>query len=49
VKLDRAGYPFIGGTVAVALAAALTVGGLGAVPLLILAAFFTYFQCRIFF
>jgi phosphatidylserine decarboxylase len=43
VKLDPAGYPFIGGTVAVALAAALTVGGLGAVPLLILAAFFTYF------
>ena len=43
MKLDPAGYPFIGGTVAVALAAALTVGGLGAVPLLILAAFFTYF------
>jgi phosphatidylserine decarboxylase len=43
VKLDRAGFPFIGGTAAVALAAALTVGGLGAVPLLILAAFFTYF------
>jgi phosphatidylserine decarboxylase len=43
VKLDPAGYPFIGGTVAVALAAALTVGGLGAVPLLILAGFFTYF------
>jgi phosphatidylserine decarboxylase len=43
VKLDPAGYPFIGGTVAVALATALTVGGLGAVPLLILAAFFTYF------
>jgi len=43
VRLDPAGYPFIGGTAAVALAAALTVGGLGAVPLLILAAFFTYF------
>jgi phosphatidylserine decarboxylase len=43
VKLDRAGYPFIGGTVALALAAALIVGGVGAVPLLILAAFFTYF------
>ena len=43
MKLDRAGYPFIGGTVALALAAALTVGGVGAVPLVILAAFFTYF------
>jgi phosphatidylserine decarboxylase len=43
VKLDSAGYPFIGGTVAVAFAAALTVGSVGAVPLLILAAFFTYF------
>jgi phosphatidylserine decarboxylase len=43
VKLDRAGYPFIGGTAALALAAALLVGGIGAVPLLILAAFFTYF------
>jgi phosphatidylserine decarboxylase len=43
VKLDPAGYPFIGGTAALALAAALIVGGVGAVPLLILAAFFTYF------
>ena len=43
MNLDRSGYPFIGGTAAIALAAALTVGGLGAVPLLILAAFFTYF------
>ena len=43
MRLDPAGYPFIGGTVALALAAALTVGGVGAVPLLILAAFFTYF------
>ena len=43
MKLDPAGYPFIGGTAALALAAALIVGGLGAVPLLILAAFFTYF------
>jgi len=43
VKLDPAGYPFIGGTAALALAAALIVGGFGAVPLLILAAFFTYF------
>jgi phosphatidylserine decarboxylase len=43
VRLDPAGYPFIGGTVALALAAASIVGGVGAVPLLILAAFFTYF------
>ena len=43
MKLDPAGYPFIGGTAALALAAALIVGGVGAVPLLILAAFFTYF------
>ncbi len=43
MKLDPAGYPFIGGTVALALAAALIVGGVGAVPLLILAGFFTYF------
>ncbi len=43
MKLDPAGYPFIGGTAALALAAALFVGGTGAVPLLILAAFFTYF------
>jgi phosphatidylserine decarboxylase len=43
VTIDRAGYPFIGGTVALAVAAALTVGSLGAVPLLILAAFFLYF------
>jgi phosphatidylserine decarboxylase len=43
VGLDRAGFPFIGGTVALAIAAALTVGSAGAVPLLILAAFFTFF------
>ena len=43
MNLDPAGYPFIGGTAALALAAALIVGGVGAVPLLILAAFFTYF------
>ena len=43
MKLDPAGYPFIGGTAALAIAAALFVGGIGAVPLLILAAFFTYF------
>jgi phosphatidylserine decarboxylase len=43
VRLDRAGYPFIGGTVALAIAAALTVGFVGAVPLFVLAAFFTFF------
>jgi phosphatidylserine decarboxylase len=43
VRLDRAGYPFIGGTAALATAAALTVGYAGAVPLLVLTAFFTYF------
>ena len=41
--IDRAGYPFIGGTAALALAAALTVGGVGAVPLLILTAFLAFF------
>jgi phosphatidylserine decarboxylase len=43
VRIDRAGFPFIGGTAALAFAAALTVGSAGAVPLLILAAFFTFF------
>jgi phosphatidylserine decarboxylase len=43
VKFDRAGFPFIGGTAALAIAAAVTVGSAGAVPLLLLAAFFTYF------
>jgi phosphatidylserine decarboxylase len=43
VRLDRAGIPFIGGTAALAIAAALTVGYAGAVPLLILTAFVTYF------
>lgn len=41
--IDRAGYPFIGGTAALTLAAALTVGGVGAVPLLILTAFLAFF------
>ena len=41
--IDPAGYPFIGGTAALAIAAALTVGVVGAVPLLILAGFFLYF------
>ena len=43
MSIDRAGYPFIGGTAALAIAAALTVGSAGAVPLLILAGFFLYF------
>jgi len=43
MAIDRAGYPFIGGTAALAIAAALTVGFVGAVPLLILALFFLYF------
>jgi phosphatidylserine decarboxylase len=43
VTIDRAGYPFIGGTAALAIAAALTVGFAGAVPLSLLAAFFLFF------
>ena len=43
MTIDRAGYPFIGGTVALAIAAALTVGSVGAVPLFLLAVFFTFF------
>jgi phosphatidylserine decarboxylase len=43
MTIDRAGYPFIGGTAALAIAAALTVGSVGAVPLLVLAAFFLFF------
>ena len=43
MRLDRAGFPFIGGTAALATAAALTVGYAGAVPLVLLTAFFTYF------
>lgn len=43
MTIDRAGYPFIGGTAALAIAAALTVGSAGAVPLFVLAAFFTFF------
>ena len=43
MTIDRSGYPFIGGTAALATAAALTVGSAGAVPLFILAAFFLYF------
>src|SRR5688572_32867071 len=43
MTIDRAGYPFIGGTAALAIVAALTVGSAGAVPLFLLAAFFTFF------
>jgi phosphatidylserine decarboxylase len=43
MAIDRSGYPFISGTAALAIAAALTVGSVGAVPLLILALFFLYF------
>ncbi len=43
MTIDRAGYPFIGGTAALAIAAALTVGASGAVPLFLLAAFFLFF------
>jgi phosphatidylserine decarboxylase len=43
MSIDRAGYPFIGGTAALAIAAALTVGSAGAVPLALLAAFFLFF------
>ena len=43
MTIDRAGYPFIGGTAALAIAAAPTVGYAGAVPLFILAGFFLYF------
>jgi phosphatidylserine decarboxylase len=43
VTIDRSGIPFIGGTAALALAAALTVGYLGAVPLMLLALFFAFF------
>jgi phosphatidylserine decarboxylase len=43
MTIDRAGYPFIGGTVVLAAAAAVTVGSLGAVPLMFLAVFFLYF------
>lgn len=43
MTIDRAGYSFIGGTAALAIAAALTVGFAGAVPLSVLAAFFLFF------
>jgi phosphatidylserine decarboxylase len=43
VTIDRAGFPFIGGTAALAIAAALTVGYAGAVPLVVLTAFFIFF------
>src|SRR5687767_5437490 len=43
MTIDRSGYPFIGGTAALAIAAAMTVGSVGAVPLALLAGFFLYF------
>jgi phosphatidylserine decarboxylase len=43
VRIDRAGVPFISGTAALAIAAALTVGSVGAVPLFVLGLFFTFF------
>ncbi|RPI57148.1 MAG: phosphatidylserine decarboxylase [Acidobacteria bacterium] len=43
MRIDRAGYPFIGGTAALAMAAALLVGAAAAVPLGLVAAFFLYF------
>lgn len=43
MTIDRAGYPFIGGTAALTLAAGLTVGVAGAVPLLLLTAFLAFF------
>lgn len=43
MTIDRSGYPFIGGTAALALAAALSVGYAGAVPLALLALFFAFF------
>jgi phosphatidylserine decarboxylase len=43
VRIDRAGFPFISGTAALAIAAALTVGSVGAVPLFVLGLFFTFF------
>lgn len=43
MTIDRSGYPFISGTAALAIAAALTIGFAGAVPLLVLAAFFAFF------
>ncbi len=43
MTIDPSGYPFIGGTAALGLVAAFTVGAAGAVPLFLLAAFFLYF------
>jgi phosphatidylserine decarboxylase len=43
VRIDRAGFPFISGTAALATAAALTVGSAGAVPLFVVVLFFTFF------
>jgi len=43
MRIDHAGYPFIGGTAVLAIAAALIVGAAGVVPLGLLTAFFVYF------
>jgi phosphatidylserine decarboxylase len=43
VRIDPAGFPFIGGTAVLAMAAALTVGSRGAVPLALVLAFFGFF------
>jgi phosphatidylserine decarboxylase len=43
MRIDPAGYPFIGGTVALTIAAALTVGAVGAVPLVLVTAFLLFF------
>ena len=43
MTIDRAGYPFIGGTAVLAVIAALTAGAAVAVPLALLTLFFVYF------
>src|SRR5437868_13125429 len=43
VRLDRAGYPFIGGAPTLALITGAIAGWLAAVPFVVLAAFFVFF------
>src|SRR5947209_16777057 len=43
VRLDRAGFPFIGGALAVGLIAGALGGWVAATPFLVLAAFFVFF------
>ena len=43
VRLDRAGFPFIGGALVIALIAGTLAGWLAAAPFLVLAAFFAFF------